>query len=218
MKPAFPPIALRDAVATDLRPVRPLPPAWRRTLWLAIPLALALVSAWRDFGLRGDAARLGPILLWAASALQLLAGGALLALALRLAIPGERLGRGAAGLGLGIVVAWLVGLNMLGWQISPSRVPTGHEAFYWRVCSSRELLMAAPLVVGGVLLLRRAFALRPALAGALCGLGAGLMVDSGWRTVCSITAADHIVDAHLLPVLVSTLLGAAAATLLARRR
>lgn len=212
------PAGLRRAIAADLRPVRPLPPAWRRALWLTLPAAVVLWSAWSRFGVRGDAALLGPVVLWAASGFQLLAGGVLVALALRLAIPGEGLGRRAAWLAVGLLLAWLVAVNGAAWWLSPSPVPAGREAFFWRVCTGRELLMAGPLLVVGLVLLRRAYALRPAIGGALCGLGAGLIVDSGWRTVCSISAGGHILDAHLLPILASSLLGALAGALLGRRR
>ncbi|HUQ88064.1 MAG TPA: NrsF family protein, partial [Vicinamibacterales bacterium] len=57
----------------------------------------------------------------------------------------------------------------------------------------------------------RAYPTRPAIAGALLGLGAGLMADAGWRIFCHFSEPAHVLSAHLAAVLMSTLIGSLAA-------
>src|SRR5512135_930208 len=85
------PQALRDAVARDLRPVRPLARPWQRAA-IVLPLALVLlVAAPIVFGLRGDAGRVGLALTWGVSVFQLGLGMVLVGMALREAVPGRAL-------------------------------------------------------------------------------------------------------------------------------
>ena len=62
----------------------------------------------------------------------------------------------------------------------------------------------------------RAYPTRPALAGALLGLGAGLMADAGWRLFCHFSEPAHVLSAHLGAVVIATLLGSALATAICR--
>jgi len=64
----------------------------------------------------------------------------------------------------------------------------------------------------------RAFPLRPRLAGALYGIGAGLMADAGWRLFCHFSGPAHVLGAHTLGVIVTGLLGTVWATRLFRSR
>jgi hypothetical protein len=73
-----------------------------------------------------------------------------------------------------------------------------------------------PLGVSAVLV-ARAFPLRPALAGALYGLGSGLLADAGWRLFCHFANPAHVFGAHALAIGVVTAIGAGTAAALARR-
>jgi len=42
----------------------------------------------------------------------------------------------------------------------------------------------------------RAFSLRPSVAGALYGLGGGLIADAGMRLYCEYTQPEHVILAH----------------------
>src|SRR5262245_2039106 len=89
------PSALRQSIAGDLTPVTPLPAPIVR-LGAVVPLALLLlVAAAALFGLRGDAARLGWLLTWGASSLEMTLGLGLVAASLREAVPGTTLSRRA---------------------------------------------------------------------------------------------------------------------------
>jgi hypothetical protein len=75
-----------------------------------------------------------------------------------------------------------------------------------------------PLLVVSSVLAARAFPTRPAVVGALCGLAAGVMADSGWRLSCLITAPAHVLGAHGLAILVLAFGGALVAVLIDRVR
>ena len=85
--PEQPPAALREVVLRDLRPVRPLSPPSRRAVPLLVLALLSIALQPLVLGVRGDAARLGPFLMWGLSAAQGLLGCFLLVAALREAVP-----------------------------------------------------------------------------------------------------------------------------------
>lgn len=210
------PPALERAIAQDPPRARRLASPWQRLLWLG-PLALFLVW-WvpAHFGLRHDAVRLGPWLARGGSSLQLLGGLALLAAALVEAIPGRQLPRRRLlALTLG-ALALFVGLTLATDLATGTAVPAGREARYVEVCLGRPPLFAAPLVALALLLAFRAFPVRPALAGALAGFGSGLVVDAGWRLFCEVSDPRHVLLVHGGAILITGLVGAILATLLAR--
>jgi hypothetical protein len=53
---------------------------------------------------------------------------------------------------------------------------------------------------------------RPAIAGALCGLGAGLLTDAGVRLFCWVTEPLHVLVAHGGAIAALVVLGALLAT------
>jgi hypothetical protein len=210
-----PPESLRAAIAADLRPVRPLPPPSRRVLALAPVAALLLVAAPTVFWLRLDAPVLGWWALWGLSAAQAVAGLVLIRVALDEAVPGrQRDGAGLAALGSAGVLL-VVGVTLA--SASLSLVPLRAPLVVGGMCFTGSLVSAVPLVVLAGVLAARAFPLRPAVAGALYGLGAGLVADGGWRLFCEFGEPSHVLAAHLGAVLAATGLGAGLATMLARR-
>lgn len=212
-----PPERLRGIVARDLAPVRPLSRPALRALWL-VPLgALVWWILYRQ-GVRPDAGQLGALMLWGPSVLQALAGLVVLTLALREAVPGRSLDRRSLVLGGAALAAWLASVTWATWLRSPREAPPDLAGFFWRYCTGWSLVAALPLIALALFLVRRAFPTRPALAGALCGLGAGLIVDGSWRTYCSVSAPGHILESHMLGLLVATLIGALLGALVGRRR
>lgn len=211
------PSALRDAVARDLRPVRPLARPWQRAA-IALPLALVLlVAAPLVFGIRPDATRVGLALTWGVSVFQLGLGMALVAMALREAVPGRALSTpalvfvGAAAIGTVVIVTFST------WLMSPRTVRAGNQLFVWALCFGYTFVSALPLVLLSGLLAARAYPLRPALVGALYGLGAGLVSDGGWRLFCHFTDPLHVLPAHFGAVIASMLAGILLATALRPR-
>jgi hypothetical protein len=211
------PLALRAVITADLRPVAPLPRPIRRMVWL-VPIALLLLgTAVFVFGLRRDAPVLGIGLTWLASALQMLLGLVLATAALREAVPGTTLSRQAIGFVFATALLAVVTLTWMTWLVSPTAILSGHVAFVWRVCVAGTVLSALPaLAVSGVLV-ARAFPLRPRLAGALYGVGAGLMADAGWRLFCHFSDPSHVFGAHMLGVALAGVLGILVASVLKRR-
>ena len=211
------PPALRSAIEADLRPVQPLASPWRRVLWLApVALVLLVISA-AVFGLRVDSPDLGLPLTWGASILQMLVGLAVMGFALREAVPGTLLTRRTAGLVLATGIVLILAITWTTWATSQTFVPPRINTAVWVICVLGTIVGALPALLIAAWLVRRAYPLRPALAGALYGLGAGLLSDAGWRLFCHFSDPNHVVGAHMLAVLMVAVAGAGLAKVLNRR-
>ena len=64
-------------------------------------------------------------------------------------------------------------------------------AFWW-YCVRGPMIIAAPVLLVASVLAMRAYPTRPVLVGALCGLAAGLLADSGWRLFCEVSSPSHV--------------------------
>ena len=206
------PQALRARVAATYAPVRPLPPPSMRVLWILPFAILSLVAAQAAFQLRVDAPRLGWSGTWGASMLQVLVGLVVVGAALREAVPGRVWSTAAVALWILLPVALMLGVTYASWDLSPVRIRAG-----WLVVSGMCLFGSAasslPVVSLAAILAARAYPTRPRLAGALLGLGGGLMADAGWRLFCHFSEPSHVLAAHFGGVMVAT----AAGSLLAER-
>jgi hypothetical protein len=204
------PDALRRRIAADLAPVRPLPPPVVRTLWLTPVALLLLFGSVLAFGLRRDAPTIGGLMTWGASAVEMALGLGLAGAALRDAVPGTSLTRRVIGAIILAAVLLVVLTTWVTWELSATRLAPAHVFAVWRICFGATLLTALPPLTLAGWLVARALPLRPRLGGALCGLGAGLMADAGWRLFCHYSDPAHVVSAHLAAVAVVALVGAAA--------
>jgi hypothetical protein len=63
------------------------------------------------------------------------------------------------------------------------------------------MVIGAPFMILATLMAVRAFPTRPAIAGALCGMSAGILSDAGWRLSCWISEPAHVIGSHGLAVL-----------------
>jgi hypothetical protein len=204
---AAPPRALRDLVADDLRAVKPLRKPWARAA-AALPLALLLlIAAPVIFGVRQDADRLGWILTWGASVLQLGVGMRLASLALRESVPGRALPHGVLWRVFGLAFGTVVVVAFVTWLVSPIRITTESVSFVSTFCFSGTLLGALPVILLLGVLVARAYPLRPHVAGALYGASGGLLSDAGWRLFCHYSDPLHVLPFHLGAVAAATLLG-----------
>jgi hypothetical protein len=187
---------LRDKVARDLRPVEPLRSPSVRALVL-VPLAAAIVFAVPALHFfRADLRALGFVRGWGFSYAQALGGIVIVALALRESIPGRALSRKvlawaiAAGLALpGIVLV----LTSSTFDLGPA---PGRALSEGIGCFRASAGASLPALIAAALLVARAFPLRPGVAGALYGLGCGLIADAGLRLFCEYTAPPHVAFAH----------------------
>jgi hypothetical protein len=194
-------------ILADLRPVRPLAAPWKRGLTACGAAALAGVLVTARYGVRADAAALGPAVLWGLSLLQAVYGVLLVGAALREAVPGRGLARGSAPLLLLAGVGLVLAVTALTWSVHASHVPAGKVFGYWRLCFEMPTLAGLPALAITLLLAFRAYPTRPVLTGALAGLGAGLLADGSWRTFCEVTDPSHVLSAHFASVLLLTLVG-----------
>ena len=202
------PTELRSRIHADYIAVRPLPSPWVRALWCAPFALLAFLAAPAYFNVRSDALELGWWRGWGASVIQVMAGFALLAAALRESIPGRAWRAGAVGLWIVTPIGFGIAVTLASWDAS--RVILQRE--WWRVwilCLSGSAATALPVVALASVLAARAYPTRPGVSGLLLGLGAGVIADGGWRMFCHFSEPAHVLSAHLGGVVLSMMIGIA---------
>jgi len=211
------PSELRAVMAADYRPVAPLRSPWLRAAFVTPLAIIALLAAPVAFHVRADAQRLGWLALWGASVLQAVIGVLVIAAALRESVPGRSWSRAAVALWLTMPVAVVLAVTAVSWQVSPAQL-RGNWWQFAAVCFSGSASTALPIVALASVLAVRAFPTRPALAGAMIGLGAGLIADGGWRLFCSVSEPGHVLSTHLAAVVMCGAIGALLAPSLAACR
>jgi negative regulator of sigma F NrsF-like protein len=190
------PPGLRDRIARDLEPTRPLRAPFVRVLVL-VPLAAAIVVAVPALHFfRSDMGVIGFVRAWGFSVGQAIAGLVIVAAALHEAIPGRALPRAvvasiiAAGLVLPVA---LLALTAAPFDVGPG---PGRALMDGIGCFRTSAVAAVPALVVAAFLAARAFPVRPSAAGALYGLGAGLIADAGLRLYCEYSQPAHVILAH----------------------
>ncbi|MBP7677248.1 MAG: DUF1109 family protein [Thermoanaerobaculia bacterium] len=203
------PPALRAAVASDLRPVRPLASPARRALALLAwaPLAAAFVLALR--GLRPDAAELGLLLTWGVVLAEVSAGAGLVALALAEAVPARGPGRPAALLALGGAAALFVALAAATRRASRGMEVDDPLVSFGPACAGMQGLIGLTAFAVAALLVLRAAPMRARLAGLLAGAGTGFLAEGVYHLDCPITHLSHVLVWHGSAILLLALLGLA---------
>ena len=209
------PIDLRARIEADYEAVRPLRSPLARAVSVAPFAVLALIAAPVFFNVRSDADRLGLTMLWGASLLQTALGFTVITAALRESIPGRAWSPAALAAWIVSALVLLVAVTLASWQASQIPLQRG----WWvvgLVCVSGSAATALPIVALANVLAARAYPTRPAIAGLLLGIGAGLIADAGWRLFCHFTEPSHVLSAHLGGVALAALTGAALALTLRR--
>jgi hypothetical protein len=215
------PAALRRAVEDDLQKVRPLSPVWARTLVAAAVAAVGvgLVLAVFKLSLRSDMGEIPIWLSWGCTALQLGVGVALIALALREAVPGLGVPARtiAVAIGTGVLMQILVGVAT--WVHSPG-VPyvIGRGLGAGLGCARHDLALALPALAVTLWLVFRALPLRPSVAGLLGGAGAAVVADALNHVVCPMSDLRHVLVWHSGALIGLMLVGWAVGALWERRR
>lgn len=201
------PRSLRDAVLSDLQAVRPLPSPWRLALAIVLPwAAISLLVLGASIGFRDDLTDTGP-LSWLAFALLAAAGYALVVLVIRETLPGSAAPRTCIGLAVSVILVSQIALAFLLHASHPTAVPEGEGLRLSAVCAGAMTLLASPLVVGVLLVARRAYCTSPLACGILSGIGTVVAAEAVWRLHCSFTSPLHLVTAHFPPYLWLILLG-----------
>ena len=225
-----PPEALMRAIAQDLRPVRPSPQPLQLALRM-VPLALLISSLiLLAIGPRHDLSVLGPLLTWGASSAQFVLAITLVWIAAHESTPAGRLPRQViyfAAIAASLVV---VLVTLLTFSTSPA-----HEPLLRVPPRVNEMLRTSPWIMGfacgigstlagGILILlfsrifRNSLAIRPTVAGALYGAGAGLAINAGWRIACPVSTPWHALGAHGAAIIATVILGALIGRSLGNRR
>lgn len=211
------PADLRARMQADYRPVRVLRSPLTRALSL-LPLALiALLAASIAFNVRPDATRLGWVGVWGLSIIQFVIGVAVLVAALRESVPGRGWSARAIALWVAIPIAGVIAVTFFSWDVSP--VVLRNQ--WWEVggiCFAGSAATALPLVALSAILASRAYPTRPAIAGLLLGLGAGLIADAGWRIFCHFSEPAHVLSAHLAAVVAAAIIGSLLSVRLGQNR
>jgi hypothetical protein len=210
------PAELRERIAADYRPVAVLRSPWARSLAI-VPLAIvSLTAAPIAFTVRSDASTLGWFGVWGLSLMQCVAGLLVIGAALRESIPGRDWSRTAITLWFAVPILAAIGITVASWDASRISV----RAHWWEIaglCFAGSAATALPAVALASVLASRAYPIRPVVAGALIGFGAGLMADAGWRIFCHFSEPAHVLSAHFAAVMMSTLIGVLAAARLCNR-
>ncbi len=209
------PAELRARIESDYAAVRPLPSPLVRAVWVLPFAVLAMLAAPAFFNVRSDADRLGWALSWGASVIQVVLGFTVVNAALRESVPGRAWSPIAVAAWLVAPFVLLLAVTLVTWEASQVTLSRG----WWLVglvCVGGSAATALPIVALANVLAARAYPTRPAIAGLLLGVGAGLIADAGWRLFCHFSEPSHVLSAHLGGVALAALAGSALALSLRR--
>jgi hypothetical protein len=201
------PQSLRQAIENDLAPVRPLHPAWARAMLAVAIMAVVLAFTLAKASLRADIGHLPMWLSWGCSSLQLVLGVILIGMALREAVPGAGVPRGAARTAAVTALAVQILVGIATAIFSPA-VPMPGNGFAVGVgCLKHEALMALPTFAVTLWLVFRALPLRAPVAGLLGGAGATVASDAVLHLLCPMSDLQHVLIWHTGAVVVFMAVG-----------
>ena len=210
------PAELLAAIKRDLRSVRPLANPARRALALVPLAATLLIGSPLYWGWRSNLNQLTPLASWGLSALEAVAGLVILAAGFREAVPGREIStRGLVALWCASLIGFVLVMHVTH-ALLPTVMPAGVEVRYAWECVGMAVAFSVPALALPAWLVARALPTRPAMTGALCGLGVGLMEDAGVRLFCWVTEPTHVLVAHGGAIVLLIVLGAACATFVER--
>lgn len=201
------PAALRDAISSDIKPVRPLSAIWRRALIVGAVAVGVLVAVVAAHGLRADFASLPMLVGWGGAIVELFIGTLLIGLSLRESIPGLALGHGAIAAALALGAAANMMVVFATWAGSGAGGVYTEPFLEGVVCSRAETLFGLPALVVTLILVARALPLRPHVVGVLAGCGAGMIGDGINHLLCPISTLRHVLVWHTGVIVVLALLG-----------
>jgi hypothetical protein len=193
------PDELRQAIGDDLRPVRPLPPVWIRTL-VAVAVAaagLAVVLIGFKLSLRPDMCEIPMWLSWGCTVVQLTVGVVLIGLALREAVPGAGVPSGAVALAMGTGVLMQILVGIATWMHSAGMPWVNGRALKIGLgCAAHDISLGLPALLVTMWLVFRALPLRPSVAGLLGGTGAAVTADAVNHVICPMSDLRHVLVWH----------------------
>jgi hypothetical protein len=212
------PSGLREAIEGDLQPVHPLHPAWVRTVIAVAILAVVLAFVLAKASLRPDMDQLPMWLSWGCSILQLGLGVVLIGLALREAIPGQGVPRGAVRIAALTALAVQILVGIATSVYSPAITMAGSSITSGVGCFKHETAMALPTFIVTLWLVFRALPLRAPTAGLLGGAGATVASDAVIHLLCPMSNLSHVLVWHTGAVVLFMTVGWAAGMIWERIR
>jgi hypothetical protein len=174
--------------------------AWLASTWVLVALATNLAAPLRP----GWLGQLGGSLQFAGEGLLgVVAGGAVIFAAVRLAFPQSAAQWPRCVLAMALLLLWGAGYVLALWfpALEPSML--GKRPF----CVFEVLVYGTPPLVAGLLVLRRRAAFQRAATGALVGAAAGAVPGLIMQVAC-MYLPEHILLFHVAPIAALALLGA----------
>jgi hypothetical protein len=209
---------LRNQIQSDLKPVRPMAPAWKRVSPVFAIWAILAGFVLLTLGLRRDVDALGSWVTWSLPLIQIMGAYTILTFALRLTVPASEISSSVLALLALFGIAMHLIISEIIFGLSPVPVEPGRERHLAAVCFAFTLVLGlVPLIFIGFLS-NKGLPSRPGFLGLVCGLGCGLSGDAVWRLHCPYNSWDHILTAHSGAILATTLLGFCLGFLTANRR
>lgn len=202
------PAALREEIARDSKPVRPLGAPWQRSMAVAVWFAgvlLILPQLSQVFSMRND---IGVLAIWVPTILQAVLGLGLIHLALREAVPGQALRASHVVLAAFVAFAMQASVAVISSRLSHFEYDPVQMFWKGSVCARTEAMLGIPALLLTIWLVFRAYPVRPAIAGLLGGLGAGLFADGVQHLHCPMGDFRHVIVWHVGGMTLLALLGA----------
>lgn len=212
------PEELLKAVTDDLRPVTPLAPVWRRTLWASAISVLVFATAVFGLGMRSDLPDIPTWLGWGCSIIELLAAALLLGLALRESIPGRSLPLGSVMTILATSIVFQLTVGFVTWRFSSGVPWEDHPLAHGMGCMVSDTALALPTLLITLWLIGRAYPTRAWMAGMLGGAGAAIASDAITHLRCPVSDMRHVLIWHTGAVIVISAVGALIGLLWGRRK
>jgi hypothetical protein len=198
---------LRDAIENDSRPVRPLSPAWKRSLWAAGVATLVVVLSLVLLGARSDIDQIPIWLSWGSCFVQLGLGIVLIGLALRESVPGFALPAGVIVFGVVFAFVLQVGVGYLTWRFAPGMIIDPWAIGPGLTCMSHDALLVLPTFVLTLVLVFRALPLRAPLAGIMGGAGSAMAADAVNHLLCPASDMRHVLVWHTGAIVIFIVIG-----------
>ena len=203
----------------EVEPRRPLRQPHERALLLLLLAGGLAAAALSMTNLRSDLDRTSWAVTYGPALVEMLAGWAAFLLAMSWAVPGFRVSRSRSALWCGVMVALALAAAFAAPHFVPAAHPgasVGFSPSKGFSCLGFEMMLGAPMLMAALWLVARGASTVPWLAGALAGLGAGLVADAAMHFDCGAVDPAHTVIWHLGAVALLSLLGALAGRFMPR--
>lgn len=199
---------LIERLAETTTPVRPRAASRRLGLALSAGVGVALLGLFLFLGIRPDLREaLWAPHFWMKASYTASVGGVGVYLALRLARPGARVGPAPALAALALTAAiGVLGLAELSGIAADQRMDAWLGSS-WSTCPVWILGLSAPLLLGGLWVLRRAAPTSPGLAGLALGLAAGGIAATVYGLHCVESAAAFLATWYVAGILATAAVG-----------